>query len=150
MRNKIIYSLLPIFLFMFSTQAAIFVPETNQLPTHTIVSSSVDAPTKKTKGFKKIKKVKEEKADKVDKFAKWGFISSAVGFVSLFFLPFLSFALLPVGVGLSIAGLSATTRNKSRGKGLAIAGLSIGSAGIFIMLLAVVLVLAFFANWTNV
>lgn len=149
MRNKIIFSLLPLFLFMFTAQAAIFVPETNQLQSHTIVSSSLGAPAKKTKGFKKAKKIKEEKADKVDKFAKWGFISAVAGFVSLFILPFLSFALLPVGVGLSIAGLSATNRNKSRGKGLAIAGLTIGSAGIFIMLLAVVLVLAFFANWTN-
>ncbi len=150
MKSKIILSLLPLFLFLFTPQAAIFIPEVNTSQSHTVSSTFVDAPTKKSKGLKKIKKTKEEKIDKVDKFAKWGFISSAVGFVSLFFLPYLSFALLPVGIGLSIAGLSATNRNKSRGKGLAIAGLSIGSAGVFILLLAVVLVLAFFASWSNV
>lgn len=150
MRTKIFLSLLPVFFLLFTSHAAIFVPSSINGSNHTASIIHVDVPVSKSKGAKKVKKTKEEKADKVDKFAKWGFISSVVGFVSLFFLPYLSFALLPVGIGLSIAGLSATNKNKSRGKGLAIAGLSIGSAGVFIMLLAVVLVLAFFASWSNV
>jgi hypothetical protein len=89
----------------------------------------------------------KEKEGKVDNFAKWGFISSVAGFASLFILPFLAFALLPVGIGLSIAGLSATVKNETRGKGLAIAGLAIGSAGILLILLAIVLVVAFFASF---
>ena len=83
----------------------------------------------------------------MDNFAKWGFISSVAGLVSLFFLPLLGFVLLPVGIGFSIAGLSATSKNKTRGKGLAIAGLTIGSAGILLTLLAIVLVVAFFASF---
>ena len=95
----------------------------------------------------KDKKVKKEKEGKVDNFAKWGFISSVAGLVSLFFLPLLGFVLLPVGIGFSIAGLSATSKNKTRGKVLAIAGLTIGSAGILLTLLAIVLVVAFFASF---
>lgn len=132
---------------MFTSQAAIFVQEKNNLKSQTIVSVSSDAPAKQVNRVKKTKKNKEEKADKVNKFAKWGFIFSLIGFVSLLILPFISFALLPLGIGFSIAGLSATSKNKSRGKGLAIAGLSIGSAGIFIMLIVILFVLAFFANW---
>jgi hypothetical protein len=55
--------------------------------------------------------------------------------------------LLPVIFGFSIAGLSATAKNKTRGKGLAIAGLSIGSFGLVLLLLAIVLVVAFFASF---
>lgn len=148
MKNKIILSLLPVFIFMFTTQAAIFIPETNSFKTQTVVS--IPADTTKSKALKQAKKPKEKKTDKVDTFAKWGFISATVGFVSLFILPLLSIALLPVGIGFSIAGLSAINKNKSRGKGLAIAGLAIGSAGVFVLLLAVVLVIALFANWTTV
>jgi hypothetical protein len=134
---------------MFTSQAAIFVQEKNNLKSQTIVSVSSDAPAKQVNRVKKAKKNKEEKADKVNKFAKWGFIFSLIGFVSLLILPFISFALLPLGIGFSIAGLSATSKNKSRGKGLALAGLSIGSAGIFIMLIVILFVLAFFANWST-
>lgn len=147
MRSKIILSLLPVFLFFFTSEAAIFIPETNNSQSQKVSSTIVEVPTTKSKGEKKVKRIKKEKADKVDNFAKWGFISAVAGFVSLFFLPFLSFALLPVGVGLSIAGLSASVKNKTRGKGLAIAGLAVGSAGILLILFAVVLVLTLFTSW---
>lgn len=150
MRYKILLSILPLFFFLLSTEAAIFVTDTSVVHTKSISSSTLsttDAHLKKNKPSHKTNKLKKEKAGKVDNFAKWGFISAVTGFISLFFLPFLSLALLPVGVGLSIAGLSAVNRNKTRGKGLAIAGLSIGSAGIFLMLVAVVLVLTLVSNW---
>ena len=150
MRNRSILILLPIFLFIFSADAAIFLPKTTQLQEQTSIGTNefIKGGEKKvTKVSKKDKKVKKEKEGKVDNFAKWGFISSVAGLVSLFFLPLLGFVLLPVGIGFSIAGLSATSKNKTRGKGLAIAGLTIGSAGILLTLLAIVLVVAFFASF---
>ena len=150
MKNKSILILVPIFLFLFSADAAIFFPKTTQLQEQTSIGTNefIKGGEKKvTKVSKKDKKVKKEKEGKVDNFAKWGFISSVAGLVSLFFLPLLGFVLLPVGIGFSIAGLSATSKNKTRGKGLAIAGLTIGSAGILLLLLAIVLVVAFFASF---
>ena len=150
MRNRSILILLPIFLFIFSADAAIFLPKTTQLQEQTSIGTNefIKGGEKKvTKVSKKDKKVKKEKEGKLDNFAKWGFISSVAGLVSLFFLPLLGFVLLPVGIGFSIAGLSATSKNKTRGKGLAIAGLTIGSAGILLTLLAIVLVVAFFASF---
>ena len=150
MRNRSILILLPIFLFIFSADAAIFLPKTTQLQEQTSIGTNefIKGGEKKvSKVSKKDKKVKKEKEGKVDNFAKWGFISSVAGLVSLFFLPLLGFVLLPVGIGFSIAGLSATSKNKTRGKGLAIAGLTIGSAGILLTLLAIVLVVAFFASF---
>ncbi len=150
MKNKSILILVPIFLFLFSADAAIFLPKTTQLQEQTSIGTNefIKGGEKKvTKVSKKDKKVKKEKEGKVDNFAKWGFISSVAGLVSLFFLPLLGFVLLPVGIGFSIAGLSATSKNKTRGKGLAIAGLTIGSAGILLTLLAIVLVVAFFASF---
>jgi hypothetical protein len=150
MKNKSILILVPIFLFLFSADAAIFLPKTTQLQEQTSIGTNefIKGGEKKvTKVTKKDKKVKKEKEGKVDNFAKWGFISSVAGLVSLFFLPLLGFVLLPVGIGFSIAGLSATSKNKTRGKGLAIAGLTIGSAGILLTLLAIVLVVAFFASF---
>ena len=150
MKNKSILLLVPIFLFLFSADAAIFLPKTTQLQEQTSIGTNefIKGGEKKvSKVSKKDKKVKKEKEGKVDNFAKWGFISSVAGLVSLFFLPLLGFVLLPVGIGFSIAGLSATSKNKTRGKGLAIAGLTIGSAGILLTLLAIVLVVAFFASF---
>lgn len=150
MRNRSILILLPIFLFIFSADAAIFLPKTTQLQDQTSIGTNEfikGGEKKTTKVSKKDKKVKKEKEGKVDNFAKWGFISSVAGLVSLFFLPLLGFVLLPVGIGFSIAGLSATSKNKTRGKGLAIAGLTIGSAGILLTLLAIVIVVAFFASF---
>ena len=150
MKNKSILILVPIFLFLFSADAAIFLPKTTQLQEQTSIGTNelIKGDQKKAiKVSKKDKKVKKEKEGKVDNFAKWGFISSVAGLVSLFFLPLLGFVLLPVGIGFSIAGLSATSKNKTRGKGLAIAGLTIGSAGILLTLLAIVLVVAFFASF---
>ena len=150
MKNKSILILVPIFLFLFSADAAIFLPKTTQLQEQTSIGTNefIKGGEKKvSKVSKKDKKVKKEKEGKVDNFAKWGFISSVAGLVSLFFLPLLGFVLLPVGIGFSIAGLSATSKNKTRGKGLAIAGLTIGSAGILLTLLAIVLVVAFFASF---
>jgi hypothetical protein len=147
MKNKSILILLPIFLFLFNAEAAIFLPNTTQHQEQTSIGTNEiikEGQKKETKVSKKEKKVKE---GKVDKFAKWGFISSVVGFVSLFFIPLLPLVLLPVGIGLSIAGISATAKNKTRGKGLAIAGLAIGSAGILLTLLAIVVVVAFFASF---
>lgn len=150
MRNRSILILLPIFLFIFSADAAIFLPKTTQLHEQTSIGTNKfikGGEKKTTKVSKKDKKVKKEKEGKVDNFAKWGFISSVAGLVSLFFLPLLGFVLLPVGIGFSIAGLSATSKNKTRGKGLAIAGLTIGSAGVLLTLLAIVIVVAFFASF---
>jgi hypothetical protein len=150
LKNKSILILIPVFLFLFSADAAIFLPKTTQLQEQTGIGTNefIKGGEKKvTKVSKKDKKVKKEKEGKVDNFAKWGFISSVAGLVSLFFLPLLGFVLLPVGIGFSIAGLSATSKNKTRGKGLAIAGLTIGSAGILLTLLAIVLVVAFFASF---
>jgi hypothetical protein len=147
LKNKSILILIPVFLFLFNADAAIFLPKTTQLQEQTSIGTNEiikEGQKKETKVSKKDKKVKE---GKVNKFAKWGFISSVAGFASLFILPFLAFALLPVGIGLSIAGLSATVKNETRGKGLAIAGLAIGSAGILLILLAIVLVVAFFASF---
>jgi hypothetical protein len=150
MKNKIILTLLPLFLFLFHTEAAIFIPNAIQNQSHSnlvVNGAKDDVQNKEPKVSKKDKKAKKEKQDKVDNFAKWGFIASVVGFASIFFLPLLGFVLLPVGVGFSIAGLSATVKNKTRGKGLAIAGLAVGSAGILLILLAVVLVLSLISNW---
>ena len=147
LKNKSILILIPVFLFLFNADAAIFLPKTTQLQEQTSIGTNEiikEGQKKETKVSKKDKKVKE---GKVNKFAKWGFISSVAGLVSLFFLPLLGFVLLPVGIGFSIAGLSATSKNKTRGKGLAIAGLTIGSAGILLTLLAIVLVVAFFGSF---
>jgi hypothetical protein len=147
LKNKSILILIPVFLFLFNAEAAIFLPKRTQYQEQTSIGTNEiikEGQKKESKISKKDKKVKE---GKVDKFAKWGFISSVVGFVSLFFIPLLPLVLLPVGIGLSIAGLSATAKNKTRGKGLAIAGLSIGSAGVLLTLLAIVLVVAFFASF---
>jgi hypothetical protein len=147
LKNKSILILIPVFLFLFNAEAAIFLPKTTQLQEQTSIGTNEiikEGQKKESKISKKDKKVKE---GKVDKFAKWGFISSVVGFVSLFFIPLLPLVLLPVGIGFSIAGISATAKNKTRGKGLAIAGLAIGSAGVLLTLLAIVLVVAFFASF---
>lgn len=147
LKNKSILILIPVFLFLFNAEAAIFLPKTTQLQEQTSIGTNEiikESQKKESKISKKDKKVKE---GKVDKFAKWGFISSVVGFVSLFFIPLLPLVLLPVGIGFSIAGISATAKNKTRGKGLAIAGLAIGSAGVLLTLLAIVLVVAFFASF---
>jgi hypothetical protein len=147
LKNKSILILIPVFLFLFNAEAAIFLPKTTQLQEQTSIGTNEiikEGQKKESKISKKDKKVKE---GKIDKFAKWGFISSVVGFVSLFFIPLLPLVLLPVGIGFSIAGISATAKNKTRGKGLAIAGLAIGSAGILLTLLAIVLVVAFFASF---
>jgi hypothetical protein len=149
-KNKSTLIFIPLFLFLFNANAAIFLPKTTHLQEQTSIGTNEiikEGQKKESKVSKKDKKVNKEKEGKVDKFAKWGFISSVVGFASLFILPFLAFALLPVGIGFSIAGLSATAKNKTRGKGLAIAGLAIGSAGILLTLLAIVLVVAFFASF---
>jgi|LakMenEpi03Aug12_release.lakeMendotaPanAssembly.Ray.scaffolds.fasta_scaffold10836_9 hypothetical protein len=143
MRSKIILSLLPVFLFLFTSEAAIFIPDANTSQSQRVSSTIVDVPTTKTKGAKKVKKIKEEKADKVDKFAKWGFISSIAGIVSIFLLPVVTFALFPLAIGLSIAGLNSVKKNNTRGKGLAIAGLSLGSAGVLLLLFGLILVLSF-------
>jgi hypothetical protein len=150
LKNKSILILIPVFLFLFNADAAIFLPKTTQLQEQTSIGTNEiikEGHKKESKVSKKDKKVKKEKEGKVDNFAKWGFISSVAGLVSLFFLPLLGFVLLPVGIGFSIAGLSATSKNKTRGKGLAIAGLTIGSAGILLTLLAIVLVVAFFGSF---
>ena len=150
LKNKSILILIPVFLFLLNADAAIFLPKTTQLQEQTSIGTNEiikEGHKKESKVSKKDKKVNKEKEGKVDKFAKWGFISSVAGLVSLFFLPLLGFVLLPVGIGFSIAGLSATSKNKTRGKGLAIAGLTIGSAGILLTLLAIVLVVAFFGSF---
>jgi hypothetical protein len=149
MKNKFILAVLPLFFLLLNTQAAIFVPQQSS-SSNTIVSSNtsfVDAPTKKSKDAKKVKKVKEDKKEKTDRFALWGFITAVTGLVSLFILPALGLVLVPVGLGLSIAGLSRTRKNNSTGKGLAIAGLVAGSAGIFLLLLGVILAIAILSNF---
>lgn len=150
MRNKVILSLLPVFFFMFTSQAAIFIPEVNNSHAQTISTIYDDAPAAKSKGAKKSKKTRGEKIGKVDSLAKWGFISSIAGFLSIFLLPVITFALFPLAIGLSIAGLNSTRKNNTRGKGLAIAGLSIGSAGVLLLLFGLILVLTIFSNWTTV
>jgi hypothetical protein len=77
----------------------------------------------------------------------WGFVTSVTGLLSFFVLPALGLVLVPVGLGLSIAGLSRTRKNNSTGKGLAIAGLVAGSAGIFLLLLGFILALAVLSNF---
>lgn len=149
MKNKFILALLPVFFLLLNTQAAIFVPQTSN-SNNNIVSSTttfVDAPITKSKDSKKAKKVKEDKKEKVDRFALWGFISAVAGLASFFILPALGLVLVPVGLGLSIAGLSRTRKNNSTGKGLAIAGLVAGSAGIFLLLLGFILALAILSNF---
>jgi hypothetical protein len=149
MKNKFTLALLPLFFLVLNVQAAIFVPQPTGL-SNTIVSSNtsfVDAPTTKSKDTKKAKKVKEDKKEKVDRFALWGFITAVSGLVSFFILPVLGLVLVPVGLGLSIAGLSRTRKNNSTGKGLAIAGLVAGSAGIFLLLLGVILAIAILSNF---
>jgi uncharacterized membrane protein len=150
MKNKFILALLPVFFLLLNTQAAIFVPQTTNY-NNTIVSSAntsnVEAPITKSKDSKKAKKVKEDKKEKVDRFALWGFITSVAGLVSFFILPVLGLILVPVGLGLSIAGLSRTRKNNSSGSGLAIAGLVAGSAGIFLLLLGVILAISILSNF---
>ncbi|MBP7931486.1 MAG: DUF4190 domain-containing protein [Chitinophagaceae bacterium] len=145
MRSKILLTIIPVFFFLFHTEAAIFIPDVANTSNSVINISSqtVDAPTTKSKGSKKAKKSRAEKVDKVDKFAKWGFISAIAGFVSLFLLPVVTFALFPLAIGLSIAGLNSVKKNNTRGKGLAIAGLSLGSAGVLLLLFGLILVLSF-------
>jgi hypothetical protein len=55
--------------------------------------------------------------------------------------------LLPVIFEFNIAGLSATTRNKTRGRGLAIAGLEIGSQGLVLTVLTILILVVLFANF---
>ena len=143
MKSKIILSLLPLFLFLLTPQAAIFIPEVNTSQSHTVSSTFVDTPTNKSKGAKKAKKSRAEKVGKVDSLAKWGFISSIAGILSLFLLPVVTFALFPLAIGLSIAGLNSIKKNNTRGKGFAIAGLSLGSAGVLLLLFGLLLVLSF-------
>jgi hypothetical protein len=145
MRSKILLTILPVFFFLFHAEAAIFIPDFAKTSNRVINLSSdtVDLPTTKSKGAKKVKKTKEEKAVKVDKFAKWGFISAIAGFVSLFLLPVVTFAFFPLAIGLSIAGLNSIKKNNTRGKGFAIAGLSLGSAGVLLLLFGLLLVLSF-------
>lgn len=148
MKFKITIALLPIFFLLFNTQAAIFVPQQSIITNTSTVStaSNVAVPTTKDKKGKKVKKIKEGK-EKVDKFALWGFITAITGLASFFILPALGLVLVPVGLGLSIAGLSRTRKNNSTGKGLAIAGLVAGSAGIFLLLLGVILAIAILSSW---
>ncbi len=145
MKSKILLTIIPVFFFLFHTEAAIFIPDVANTSNSVINISShtVDVPTLKSKGAKKVKKTKEEKAVKVDKLAKWGFISSIAGVVSLFLLPVVTFALFPLAIGLSIAGLNSIKKNNTRGKGFAIAGLSLGSAGVLLLLFGLILVLSF-------
>ncbi|MEY3541777.1 MAG: hypothetical protein RLZZ204_589 [Bacteroidota bacterium] len=149
MKNKFILALLPLFFLVLNLQAAIFVPQTS-ISNNIIVESSntsfVEGPITKSKDSKRAKKVKEDKKEKTDRFALWGFITSVAGLASFFILPALALVLVPVGLGLSIAGLSRTRKNNSTGKGLAIAGLVAGSAGIFLLLLGVILAIAFLSN----
>jgi hypothetical protein len=150
MKNKFILAFLPVFLLLLNTQAAIFVPQKTS-SNNTIVSSantsSFEEPITKSKDSKKAKKAKEDKKEKVDRFALWGFITAVAGLASFFILPTLGLVLVPVGLGLSIAGLSRTRKNNSTGKGLAIAGLVAGSAGIFLLLLGVILAIAVLSNF---
>ena len=145
MRSKILLTIFPVFFFLFHTEAAIFIPNVANTSNSVIYISSdtVDVPATKSKGEKKVKKTKEEKGVKVDKFAKWGFISAIAGFVSLFLLPVVTFAFFPLAIGLSIAGLNSIKKNNTRGKGFAIAGLSLGSAGVLLLLFGLLLVLSF-------
>ncbi|MFN5376856.1 MAG: DUF4190 domain-containing protein [Chitinophagaceae bacterium] len=145
MRSKILLTIIPVFFFLFHTEAAIFIPDVGNTSNSVIYISSdtVDVPATKSKGEKKVKKTKEEKGVKVDKFAKWGFISAIAGFVSLFLLPVVTFAFFPLAIGLSIAGLNSIKKNNTRGKGFAIAGLSLGSAGVLLLLFGLLLVLSF-------
>jgi hypothetical protein len=150
MKNKFTLALLPLFFFVLNVQAAIFVPQASSTHNTSISSahsSYVDAPVTKNKDSKKAKKVKEDKKDKVDRFALWGFITAVAGLASFFILPALGLILVPVGLGLSIAGLSRTRKNNSTGKGLAIAGLVAGSAGILLLLLGVILAIAILSNF---
>lgn len=150
MKNKFILALLPLFFLVLNLQAAIFVPQTT-ISNNIIVESSntsfVEGPITKSKDSKRAKKVKEDKKEKVDRFALWGFITAVTGLISFFVLPVLGLVLVPVGLGLSIAGLSRTRKNNSTGKGLAIAGLVAGSAGIFLLLLGVILAIAILSNF---
>jgi hypothetical protein len=148
MKFKITIALLPIFFLLFNTQAAIFVPQQSIITNTSTVSAAsyVAVPTTKDKKGKKLKKIKEGN-EKVDKFALWGFITAITGLASFFILPALGLVLVPVGLGLSIAGLSRTRKNNSTGKGLAIAGLVAGSAGILLLVLGFILALALLSNF---
>lgn len=150
MKNKFTLALLPLLFFVLNLQAAIFVPQTS-ISNNIIVESSntsfVEGPITKSKDSKRAKKVKEDKKEKVDRFALWGFITAVTGLISFFVLPVLGLVLVPVGLGLSIAGLSRTRKNNSTGKGLAIAGLVAGSAGIFLLLLGIILAIAILSNF---
>ena len=68
MKNKSILILVPIFLFLFSADAAIFLPKTTQLQEQTSIGTNefINGGEKKvTKVSKKDKKVKKEKEGKV-------------------------------------------------------------------------------------
>ena len=149
MKIRSALAFLPLFFLVLNVQAAILVTETTS-SNNSIVSStntsSVDVPISKNKGSKKAKKIKNNQKEKVDGFALWGFVAAVTGLISFFVFPPLGLALVPAGLGLSIAGLSRTNRNNSSGKGLAIAGLAIGSAGMLLLLLGFILALAILSN----
>jgi hypothetical protein len=150
MKNRFNLALFLAFFLVCNVQAAISTNLTTSSSNSTVSASNisyVDAPKTKSKESKKTKKVKEDKKEKVDRFALWGFITSVAGLVSFFILPALGLILVPVGLGLSIAGLSRTRKNKSSGSGLAIAGLVAGSAGIFLLLLGVILAISILSNF---
>lgn len=149
MKNRFNLALFLAFFLVYNVQAAISTNLTTSSSNSTVSASNisyVDAPKTKSKESKKTKKVKEDKKEKVDRFALWGFITSVAGLVSFFILPVLGLILVPVGLGLSIAGLSRTRKNNSSGSGLAIAGLVAGSAGIFLLLLGVILAISILSN----
>lgn len=147
MKFKITLALLPVFLILLNTQAAIFIPQASNAASSVKTStiSYVDAPKAKDKKTKKVKKIKEGK-EKVDRFALWGFVLAVTGLVSFFIFPALGLVLVPAGLGLSVAGLSRTRKNNSTGKGLALAGLVAGSAGILLLILGFILALTVLSN----
>lgn len=149
MKNRLTLALLPLFFLVLNVQAAIFIPHassTNNTSVSSLLSTNVDAPVTKNKNSKKAKKVKEDKKEKVDQFALLGFVAAVTGLVSFFIFPLLGLVLVPAGLGLSIAGLSRTRKNNSKGKGLAIAGIVIGSTGVFLLLLGIILAIAVLSN----
>ncbi len=142
MSIKISLTFLSIFILILNTQAAVFIPQPESINSTVSVSNSTyfDAPAKKEKKYKKEKKRKDEK-EKIDRFALWGFISGLTGLISFFIFPIFGLVLVPLGLGLSIAGLNRTRKSNSIGKGLSIAGLVIGSLGIFFLILGFILAL---------
>ena len=145
MKYNILITLFCILFCLSNTEAAIFIPDVVSTTNNSIQVSfpSSDGSIQKSKSTKKSKRQRAERVDKVDNLAKWGFISSIAGFVSLFLLPVVTFALFPLAIGLSIAGLNSIKKNNTRGKGYAIAGLSLGSAGVLLLLVGLVLVISF-------